>query len=417
MRARMSMNALRRSRTEWGPRLTPSHLRSPSSPQINRIPTQHPKLNILLVFASPKGTPALRLQKEKKLIQMNFLGDRKPMFDIDPLEAATVNTFQDKIFKRHYDLIHFSCHGVKGKPVLENALGQRVDVPIAPFAEELVVHKPQCLFLNWPESIILAKLCQPHIPYIVCIQEALTRVKAIRAFESGFYEAIAAGKPFEDAYEEGSRNVTIINAQCPFRLLTPQPVAPARPPPRTHGVLGVTAGNEEDIGGWTSSNTAGDEGEQGVDTSTLIAERPRTIAVTGTLNAGDDRRLRRCVEDSLEPLLGRDTHWLVGSWGQVDEAVADYLAQNGEAVTIVGYTAQDLSPSMFQLAEACRLPFLNAGAVRLPPLAQQASNPREALFLTRADLVVFFWANQSQGVKSLIDWYISNDKDVLVCTI
>ncbi|KAJ4456768.1 hypothetical protein PAPYR_7894 [Paratrimastix pyriformis] len=50
-------------------------------------------------------------------------------------------------------------------------------------------------------------------------------------------------------------------------------------------------------------------------------------------------------------------------------------------------------------------------------LSEGDHNTREMFFLMRADLCIFFWANKSQGVKSLIDWYLENGKDVCVCTL
>jgi hypothetical protein len=112
-------------------------------------------------------------------------------------------------------------------------------------------------------------------------------------------------------------------------------------------------------------------------------------------------KVSRRAQVLLKPYLSDQTQWLVGSWGNADEAVIEILAQHHQQMTIVGYNSSDISARILRLAEQHGIPFLPADQERLPQGIQGASD-RDLYFLTRADLTIFLWDGESSGISDLL---------------
>ena len=126
-----------------------------------------------------------------------------------------------------------------------------------------------------------------------------------------------------------------------------------------------------------------------------------TIAVTGSMQAHKAKVSRR-AEVLLTPYMSDQTHWLIGSWGNADEAVIEFLVQHGQRITIVGYDSSDISARVLALAEQHGITFLPADQERIPD-GLHASSDRDAYFLARADLTVFLWDGESSGIREMLE--------------
>lgn len=134
-----------------------------------------------------------------------------------------------------------------------------------------------------------------------------------------------------------------------------------------------------------------------------------SVAVTGSMEANRSRCLRR-LETLLEPYLGKAVTWYCGSYGDVDHTACEFLVERKEKVVVVGYDAYDISDTMLALVKANGLPFVDAGREQLPR-GFRGPTDRDVLFFTRADVIILLWNGRSQGIRELIDWYRSNEKD------
>jgi hypothetical protein len=145
--------------------------------------------------------------------------------------------------------------------------------------------------------------------------------------------------------------------------------------------------------------------------------KPNTIAVTGSMDCAPDSARAR-LQRVLEPYLGKDADWLLGSYGVVDETAAQLLLDAGETrLTVVGHTSYDISGGMLSLLDRHdELVFIDASAEQLPQLSD-APTPRDLLFAARADLMLIGWNGVSQGTRALIDWLSLQNKDHLVCYV
>lgn len=137
-----------------------------------------------------------------------------------------------------------------------------------------------------------------------------------------------------------------------------------------------------------------------------------TIAVTGSQDA-EETKTRRRLEALLSPYLSSDTNWMVGSWGMVDELAAEYLGEHSQSVIVVSSRSYHVSQRSLQLVEKFKLLFLEAEQEQIPKGLKAPSN-REALFLTKADLIVLLWDGNSPGIKRFLSFYTEQGKDFIL---
>lgn len=164
------------------------------------------RINILLVFASPRGADPLRLGAEDRVIreciERSALRDR---IKLDILHASTIHDVRRAMLKKDYDVVHFSGHGTGHELVFEDTRGRPQVVPPEALAEFLSSYSPpiSCVVLNACDSIAQGELLSLGIPYAVGFRGSITDEAALE-FSRGFYDALAAGKDVEDAFREGS---------------------------------------------------------------------------------------------------------------------------------------------------------------------------------------------------------------------
>ena len=72
-------------------------------------------LSVLAVFCNPKGTDALRLQAEQRILQRS-LPSSAASLNIQP--AATLDDLQQALLMQTFDVIHFSGHGCIDAPLI-----------------------------------------------------------------------------------------------------------------------------------------------------------------------------------------------------------------------------------------------------------------------------------------------------------
>ena len=73
------------------------------------------KLKVLAVFCNPKGTDALRLQSEHRILQQCLPPDVATL-QVQP--AATLDDLRHALMKQRFDVVHFSGHGCTDGPML-----------------------------------------------------------------------------------------------------------------------------------------------------------------------------------------------------------------------------------------------------------------------------------------------------------
>ena len=180
---------------------------------------------VLLVFANPENSAPLRLQAEERVIKEAIhLARARDSFFLKTLVAATVDDLRRELLSQEYDIVHFSGHGMPGALFFETTEGASQKSPIEALASLFNSHpNVQCVVMNACYS--LAQLVE-IAPYTIGMEKPIDDKAAIE-FARGFYDAVAAGKGYERAMEEGIVNVKLKDLQRDFsvKLLPPKRAA------------------------------------------------------------------------------------------------------------------------------------------------------------------------------------------------
>jgi anti-sigma regulatory factor (Ser/Thr protein kinase) len=108
--------------------------------------------------------------------------------------------------------------------LFEDGEGHQQAVSLEVFGSFMAAHSPplECVVLNACSTVEQGKFLAYNIPYVIAMRAPVEDELAIQ-FSRGFYDAIAAGKPIEFAYEEGRRCVQLItSAEADLPILVRQ---------------------------------------------------------------------------------------------------------------------------------------------------------------------------------------------------
>jgi NTP pyrophosphatase (non-canonical NTP hydrolase) len=160
------------------------------------------KVRVIVVFANPAGTPSLRLTQEDRVIRKALeRGKAREHVSVEVRHATTVDDLRRVLLNDGYEILHFSGHGDFNALLFEDSQGNGVESPLKAIAA-LVAHHPtiRCVVLNACNS--LAALTEPLADFTIGMETPVDDEAAIQ-FAEGFYDAIAAGKSYDFAFEEG----------------------------------------------------------------------------------------------------------------------------------------------------------------------------------------------------------------------
>ncbi|SEE67770.1 CHAT domain-containing protein [Rhizobiales bacterium GAS188] len=119
---------------------------------------------------------------------------------IHDLPAARVNDFRTTLLRQEFDVIHFSGHSDKDFLCFEGEGGSADPVSIDAFAQAITPYPVKCVVLNACSSI--ASLTQPISPITIGMDASIEDDAAVE-FSRGFYDALASGRDFARAFNEG----------------------------------------------------------------------------------------------------------------------------------------------------------------------------------------------------------------------
>lgn len=176
------------------------------------------KINVLVIFANPRGTIPLRLGTEDRVIHESVkLSRYRDNISLTIRHATTVHDLRRSLLEEDYQIIHISGHGTGTGLVLENELGDRYVVPQQALADLFQAYSPpiQCAILNACYSISQGQLTSLGVPFTIAMEGPISDEAAIE-FSRGFYDAIGAGREVDFAYEEGCRTVNLAAPNTQF---------------------------------------------------------------------------------------------------------------------------------------------------------------------------------------------------------
>ncbi|MEZ4868073.1 MAG: CHAT domain-containing protein [Caldilineaceae bacterium] len=196
----------------------------PSREEINQknIESNTRKLSILLLSAEPADTSRLRLGEEHREIQERLqCSQLRDQLELKYYSAVRTVDFTQALLDEKPSIVHFSGHGASsGEICVEDIYGhihplksQVVSVLFKQFQRYV-----KCVILNACYSESQACAISEHIEYVIGMKNWITDAAAI-AFCTGFYQALGAGCPIQEAYELGRIQVELQNHDATGILL------------------------------------------------------------------------------------------------------------------------------------------------------------------------------------------------------
>lgn len=203
---------------------------------------------ILILSANPKDTYKLRLDEEVREIQAGLeRAKRREQFEIITRWAVRPDDWRRALLDHEPQIVHFSGHGDgEGGLALENNIGEVQLVSVKSLARlfKLFQGKIECVLLNACYSEAQAEAIYEHVDCVVGMNKAIGDRAAIE-FAVGFYDALGAGRTYEDAYEFGCSAIDlegIPESATPVLKSRNQAVPPQmQPDTPTNLELGTTA--------------------------------------------------------------------------------------------------------------------------------------------------------------------------------
>ena len=168
------------------------------------------KINVLVVFANPRGTDQLKLGAEARVIRQSIrLSRYRDDISLTISDATTVHDLRRSLLDEDFQIVHISGHGTGTGLVLEDDSGGMYVVPQQALADLFQAYESiQCVILNACYSISQAQLMSLGIPFTIAMEGSISDKAAIE-FSRGFYDAVGARRAIDFAYDEGCRSVNL----------------------------------------------------------------------------------------------------------------------------------------------------------------------------------------------------------------
>lgn len=179
------------------------------------------KINVLIIFANPRGTNPLRLGAEYRAVQESIkLSNNRDNISILSLHASTIHDVRRALLEDEYKIVHISGHGTTEGLILEDELGNSRLIPPRALAElfEAYAASIDCVLLNACYSANQGDLISMGVPFTIVMDGTVDDNAAIE-FSRGFYDAVGAGRSIEFAYGEGYRTVHLTSTDSTFKAI------------------------------------------------------------------------------------------------------------------------------------------------------------------------------------------------------
>lgn len=188
------------------PPSTPSLPPNSTGPRPSGIPDGQNK--ILFLSASPENSNRLRVDIEYREVKEELLkGNHRDRFELTTETAVQLRTLTSALLKQKPQIVHFSGHGHSGGLELEGeTAGESYIVPNDKLYSLFKLFKEKyqmrCVALCSCYSEAQAKVISSLGLYVTGMSSAVGDKAAID-FSIGFYQALAEGLSFEEAFELG----------------------------------------------------------------------------------------------------------------------------------------------------------------------------------------------------------------------
>ncbi|HEY3651162.1 MAG TPA: CHAT domain-containing protein [Streptosporangiaceae bacterium] len=174
-----------------------------------RVPSESLRLpvKVLILAANPSDTEALRIDQEIREIQKTIRsGKDRDNVEVSIHLAVGPADISQALLDDEPRLVHFAGHGggPDGSIAAENDYGLAHVIPVDGLVH--LIHtfgrSVHCVLVNACDTELLARELSAVVPYAIGMRHPVRDRSSIR-FSAGFYQALAAGKSIEDAFQLG----------------------------------------------------------------------------------------------------------------------------------------------------------------------------------------------------------------------
>ncbi|MBD2616516.1 CHAT domain-containing protein [Nostoc punctiforme FACHB-252] len=183
------------------------------SSRANQTESPHSKRTILILASSPTNASRLRLDKEVREIDEGLRrAKQREQFSLQQRWAVRTNDLRRALLDFNPQIVHFCGHGSGDRGlVLENDAGKAQLVStnaLASLFKLFAKEGVECVVLNACYAEVQAEAISQHINYVVGMSDEISDDAALK-FAVGFYDALGAGRSYEDAYEFGCNAIAL----------------------------------------------------------------------------------------------------------------------------------------------------------------------------------------------------------------
>ncbi|MFN8487508.1 MAG: CHAT domain-containing protein [Caldilineaceae bacterium] len=181
---------------------------------IDRLKAEHEgkQYTILFLAADPTDAERLRLGEEVREIQQRLqLATMRDHFKLELRMAVRPGDLSQALLDTKPRIVHFAGHGTNtGELCFQDELGQMKIVSVEALADLFALEKKSvdCVILNACFSELQAKTIASHVPYVIGMSTEISDNAAL-FFVVGFYQAIGAGKPIDEAFRYGCAQIRL----------------------------------------------------------------------------------------------------------------------------------------------------------------------------------------------------------------
>ncbi|MFN6498759.1 MAG: CHAT domain-containing protein [Nostoc sp. DedQUE01] len=166
-----------------------------------------------MLASSPTNASRLRLDKEVREIDEGLRrAKQREQFSLQQRWAVRTNDLRRALLDFNPQIVHFCGHGSGDRGlVLENDAGNAQLVAtnaLASLFKLFAKEGVECVVLNACYAEVQALAISQHINYVVGMSDEISDDAALK-FAVGFYDALGAGRSYEDAYEFGCNAIAL----------------------------------------------------------------------------------------------------------------------------------------------------------------------------------------------------------------
>ncbi|MGD2087177.1 MAG: hypothetical protein PVH61_13420 [Candidatus Aminicenantes bacterium] len=168
---------------------------------------------ILILSSNPKDTPKTRIDEEVREIEESLRRSRcRVQFEIHKVMSVRHRDLRRALLDHKPQIVYFTGHWKKGSIVVEDKLGISESISSEAFSEliELCGEHVECVILSASYTEPEAEAISKHIDYVVGMRNEIED-SAIIEFAVGFYDALGAGKPVDEAFKFGCNAIKLYN--------------------------------------------------------------------------------------------------------------------------------------------------------------------------------------------------------------